>query len=225
MRQPIFAANWKMHKTVSEAVALADAVRARVSPRYPRAARWLNPALMMAAGFVVSVLIVGDDVANFSGRHEGSSLVVSGADALLFAIVLGGPLDATRDRIALYAHIAAPMNGCGDCLDALGLAIADAVDASGGWGPADRRVPVRAPPGAYALVLARGGVGGAPYDRARLPRPSPPPWAIGPPVPPGIAAPPPLQWTTRFPRAAASSRTRWITASGRLGSPRPGVEL
>lgn len=85
---------------------------------------------------------------------EGGALVPNGGPLGDAGLVLGGPLDGTRERITLTAEIAAPNDSCTDCLDAVALGVGDAPDGDLGAVRPDAAVIVRAARRDFALVIA-----------------------------------------------------------------------
>ncbi len=58
---------------------------------------------------------------------ENGALVPNGGESSDAGLVLGDGMDALRERVTVSASIAASLGGCTDCVDALGIAIGDAV--------------------------------------------------------------------------------------------------
>ncbi|MEZ4335638.1 MAG: hypothetical protein R3B82_03335 [Sandaracinaceae bacterium] len=96
-------------------------------------------------------------------RLEGGAFVPNGDAIDDSGMVLGAPVDPTRERIVLRGTIAADVEGCTDCLDALALGLADAPVGNTRVAP-DVAVMVRASRRDYALLIA-----GEPVDSAAIP--------------------------------------------------------
>lgn len=97
---------------------------------------------------------------------EGGALVPNGGSVSDAGLVLGAPLDGTRERIVLSAEIAASLDVCRDCLDAIGIGIGDALAGDVVSVRADVAVLVRAARRDYALVIAGEVIGSAPLTDA-----------------------------------------------------------
>lgn len=85
---------------------------------------------------------------------EGDALVPNGSPITDAGLVLGGPIDGTRERITLAAAIAAPIDSCTECLDAVALGVGDALEGDLVSVRPDAAVIVRASRRDYALVVA-----------------------------------------------------------------------
>jgi len=77
-------------------------------------------------------------------------------------IVLGEPVDPTRERVTLSGVIAAPLDGCTDCLDVVTLGLADRPSTDDVRVVADVALMVRASRRDYALIVAGEAVWSAP---------------------------------------------------------------
>ncbi|MCZ7678134.1 MAG: hypothetical protein M5U28_04905 [Sandaracinaceae bacterium] len=85
---------------------------------------------------------------------EGDALVPNGSPITDAGLVLGGPIDGTRERITLAAAIAAPIDSCTECLDAVALGVGDALEGDVVSVRPDAAVIVRASRRDFALVVA-----------------------------------------------------------------------
>lgn len=103
---------------------------------------------------------------------EGGAFVANGDAIDDSGMVLGPPVDPTRERILLSATIAADTDGCTDCLDALALGLADAPSGTTRVVP-DVALMVRASRRDYTLLIA-----GEPVDTAAIPDRSPHVYAL-----------------------------------------------
>lgn len=56
---------------------------------------------------------------------EGGAFVPNGDQRGDSGLVLGGPIDPTSQRVTMQAKIAAPVDGCSDCIDVLAFGFAD----------------------------------------------------------------------------------------------------
>lgn len=79
-------------------------------------------------------------------------------------LVLGPVVDPTRERVVLQASIAAPIDGCSDCLDVVALGLADPPTADDVRVVPDVALMVRASRRDYALIVAGEVVGQHPLE-------------------------------------------------------------
>lgn len=98
-------------------------------------------------------------------RVEGGAFVPNGDALDDSGLVLGPPVDPTRERVILRATIAADLDGCTDCLDAVSLGLADPPSTNARVVP-DVAVMVRASRRDYALFVAGEAVATAPIPDA-----------------------------------------------------------
>jgi len=95
---------------------------------------------------------------------EGAAFVPNGDTFDDSGLVLGPVVDPTRERVVLQATIAAPIDGCSDCLDVVALGLADPPNADDVRVVPDVAVMVRASRRDYALIVAGEVVGTNPLE-------------------------------------------------------------
>ena len=84
---------------------------------------------------------------------EDSALVPNGGAISDAGLTLAEPLDGTRERIVIRAELAAPIGGCRECLDAIGVGVSGPIAGDVVAVVPDVAVLLRAARGDYALVV------------------------------------------------------------------------